>query len=88
MDRTYSSHHDGIVRSFLVDEVLGCLVTGGEDGTLHLWDLTPPNTPSKPGKKRELDFSREGDDMDVDHVQDTQASTLEIHHLLSPLMPS
>jgi WD40 repeat protein len=69
VDRTYPSHHDGIVRSLLVDDVLGCLVTGGEDGALHLWDLTPSNTPSKPGRKRELDGERETDEMEVDHVQ-------------------
>ena len=86
VDRTYPSHHDGIVRSLLVDDVLGCLVTGGEDGTLHLWDLTPPNTPSNPGKKRELDNSSEVDEMDMDRVQEPQASTLEIHHLPSPLI--
>jgi len=49
-----------------------------------LWDLTPQNTPSKPGKKREFDNSPEGDEVDVDHGQETQASTLKIHHWLAP----
>ena len=72
VDRTYPSHHNGIVRSLLVDDVLGCLVTGGEDGVLHLWDLTAshaPSSPSKPGRKRELNGACEADEMDVDHVQ-------------------
>ena len=72
VDRTYPSHHNGIVRSLLVDDVLGCLVTGGEDGVLRLWDLTPPHAPSlpsKPGGKRELDGAHEADEIDVDHVR-------------------
>lgn len=80
VDRTYSSHHDGIVRSLLVDDVLRCFITGGEDGVLHLWDLTPSSAPSLPSKsegKRELDGGREADEMDVDHVQ---ASIIETHH--------
>ncbi|KAF9647059.1 WD40 repeat-like protein [Thelephora ganbajun] len=69
---TYPSHHNGIVRSLLVDDVLGCLVTGGEDGTLNLWELTPSNTPSSPSKsrrKRKLDREREADEVDVDRVR-------------------
>lgn len=31
VDRAYPSHHNGIVRSLLVDDVFRCLVTGGED---------------------------------------------------------
>jgi len=80
VDRTYSSHHHGIVRSLLVDDVLGCLITGGEDGILHLWDLTllsPPLSPSKSGRKRELDGGREADEMDVDRIQ---ASAIKTHH--------
>lgn len=72
VDRTYPSHHNGIVRSFLVDDVLGCLVTGGEDGVLHLWDLrslNAPTSPSKPRRKRKLDAPRELDEMEVDPVQ-------------------
>jgi WD40 repeat protein len=86
VDRTYSSHHDGIVRSLLVDDVLGCLVSGGEDGALHLWDLTPPDTPtspSKPARKRGPDGAREADEMDVDHAP---ASVLDAHHYRRSLM--
>jgi len=39
---------------------------------LRLWDLTPSHalsSSSKPWKKRELDGSREADEMDVDHVR-------------------
>lgn len=84
VDRTYPSHHDGIVRSLLVDDVLGCVVTGGEDGVLHLWGLTSSNTPpppSNPGRKRELDRAREAGEMDVDHVL---ASAIRVHYF-SPL---
>ena len=85
MDRTYPSRHDGIVRSLLVDDVLGCLVSGGEDGALHLWDLTPSNTPSspsKPGRKREPDGEREADEMDVDHLQVNVAKFIIPHRTL------
>lgn len=84
VDRTYPSRHDGIVRSLLVDDVSGCLVTGGEDGALHLWELIPSNTPSspsKPGRKRELDGEREADEMDVDRLQ-VCAVKLQPHHTL------
>ena len=84
VNRTYPSHHNGIVRSLLVDDVLGCLVTGGEDGALHLWDLTPSDassSPSKPRRKRGLDGARQADEMDASHVQ---VNAIHVHHF-SPL---
>lgn len=72
VDRAYPSHHNGIVRSLLVDDVLGYLITGGEDGALHLWDLRQSDavaSPSKSGRKRQLHDDRGTEEMDVDHVQ-------------------
>lgn len=46
---------------------------------LRLWDLTSSHalpSPSKPWKKRELDGSREADEMDVDHVRASAAKSL------------
>ena len=84
VNRTYPSHHNGVVRTFLVDDVLGCLVTGGEDGALNLWDLTPSDAsspPSKPRRKRNRDGAPEVDEMDASHVQ---VNAINIHHV-SPL---
>ena len=89
VDRTYPSHHNGIVRSLLVDDVLGCLVTGGEDGVLHLWDLTQSHAPSSPLKQRrkhELDSARETSEMDVDHVRASATKSFFCRSLISSLV--
>jgi hypothetical protein len=79
VDRTFPSHHDGVIRSILVDDVLGCLITGGEDGALHLWYLTPSNitsSPSNPRRKSRLHSERETDEVDIDRGQ----ASAKIHH--------
>ncbi|KAH9978112.1 WD40-repeat-containing domain protein [Lactifluus volemus] len=52
LERLWTGHHEGVVRSALLDERANVLLTGGEDAKLLAWSCAP--------------FPQEGDDMAID----------------------
>ncbi|KAI9512718.1 hypothetical protein F5148DRAFT_973115, partial [Russula earlei] len=60
LERLWTGHHKGVVRSALLDERANILLTGGEDGNLLAWTCAT--------------LTREEDDMTVDY--DSSSSIL------------
>ncbi|KAF5363563.1 hypothetical protein D9756_000957 [Leucocoprinus leucothites] len=67
----WQRHHVGIVRSILPDDANGVIITGGEDGNIHLWK---DNMAMSPHDSMNVD-----QDMDMDMVSQVHSSSPGAH---------